>query len=544
MQNNLLDIIFNPNAAHKFPLLRRLSIASLLSILATTTLLIYLYRQDQITEHTRVAAEANLKTLSYLTHSLDKQISAYISNSERLNAKAKPANPKLDSLFTSALKVIRKDGILKLEIYNMAGIAIYSSVKDDIGKRSKHPAFMARAIRGEAVHNVEYRFMFLGMKGEMYDVEVALTYMPLVLAGKQIGVIGIYDDATPVLNRLRANTIKIILIVFIVISALYAALFLSVFKADRALAGWQKSVAENEERLKFATRAGGIGIWDYDLIRNVLVWDDFMFVLYGEMRGNFSATYEAWQKFVHPDDFINVNQQVQDAFQGIKPFDTEFRIALSNGDVRYIKAFGEVFRDEHNKPLRMIGVNLDITARKQAEEDIHNLAFYDALTKLPNRRLFIDRASAALIASTRHNNYGAILFIDLDNFKPLNDTFGHDYGDLMLMEVCVRIKSRVRQIDTVARFGGDEFVVLIEAFSNEREDATHKVALVAEKIREVLNQPYMLKGHEHHSSTSIGISLFHGNDEPLEILIEHADNAMYQVKKSGRNGVRFFDPCK
>ena len=184
----------------------------------------------------------------------------------------------------------------------------------------------------------------------------------------------------------------------------------------------------------------------------------------------------------------------------------------------------------------------DITERKQAEEEIHRLAFYDALTKLPNRRLFFDRFGTALTASVRLNNYGAVLFIDLDRFKLLNDTLGHECGDLLLVEVAARIKSCVREMDTVARLGGDEFVVLIEDVSNDQEEASHKVGLVAEKIRESLARPYRPNGHEHHSSPSIGVSLYRGNDETVEELLQHADMAMYQAKDAGRNAVRFFDP--
>ena len=199
-------------------------------------------------------------------------------------------------------------------------------------------------------------------------------------------------------------------------------------------------------------------------------------------------------------------------------------------------------KNERQEATHYVAIFSDITARKQAEEEIRNLAFYDTLTRLPNRRLFMDRFRAALASSARRDEYGAILFIDLDRFKSLNDTLGHDYGDLLLIEVGVRIKSCVREMDTVARFGGDEFVVLVETISNNKDDATHKVALVGEKIRESLAHPYQLKDHEHHSSPSIGICLYHGHDESLELLIEHADMAMYQVKNSGRNGVRFFDP--
>ena len=198
-------------------------------------------------------------------------------------------------------------------------------------------------------------------------------------------------------------------------------------------------------------------------------------------------------------------------------------------------------KNEQQETTQYVAIFSDITTRKQVEEEIRNLAFYDALTKLPNRRLFIDRFQAALPASARHNNYGAVLFIDMDKFKTLNDTLGHDYGDLLLIEVATRTKSCVREMDTVARFGGDEFVVLIEEISDDRDEASRKVGLIAEKIREALARPYRLKEHEHHSSPSIGISLYRGNGETVDALLQHADTAMYQVKSSGRNAVCFFD---
>jgi diguanylate cyclase (GGDEF)-like protein/PAS domain S-box-containing protein len=199
-------------------------------------------------------------------------------------------------------------------------------------------------------------------------------------------------------------------------------------------------------------------------------------------------------------------------------------------------------KNEHCETTHYVAIFSDITERKRIEEEIHNLAFYDVLTKLPNRRLFLDRFRSALTASARRDDYGALLFIDLDRFKALNDSLGHDYGDLLLVEVGERIKSCVREMDTVSRFGGDEFVVLLETVSSDKDEVTRSVALVAEKVREALALPYMLKEHEHYSSPSIGISLYHGNDEPMEVLLEFADMAMYQAKNSGRNAVRFFDP--
>ena len=199
-------------------------------------------------------------------------------------------------------------------------------------------------------------------------------------------------------------------------------------------------------------------------------------------------------------------------------------------------------KNQRGETTQFVAIFSDITERKRAEEEIRNLAFYDALTQVANRRLFIERFQTALATSSRYGGHGAILFIDLDRFKYLNDTLGHDCGDLMLIEVAARIKSCVREVDTVARFGGDEFVVLLENISGEKQEAAQKAAGVAEKIREALSQPYSLKGQECRSSPSIGISLYHGNDASMEDLIRQADEAMYQAKDAGRNNVRFYDP--
>lgn len=200
-------------------------------------------------------------------------------------------------------------------------------------------------------------------------------------------------------------------------------------------------------------------------------------------------------------------------------------------------------RDERGEIVQYVALFSDITERKNAEDEIHNLAFYDVLTQLPNRRLLIERINSARLGNARSRHYGALLFLDLDKFKVLNDTLGHDHGDLLLIEVAHRLRSCVREVDTVARLGGDEFVVLLDDVDESPDVASRKVALIAEKVRIALSAPYQLKHASYISSPSIGVVLFCGDSETVESLIKHADMAMYKAKDSGRNTVRFFDPA-
>ena len=184
----------------------------------------------------------------------------------------------------------------------------------------------------------------------------------------------------------------------------------------------------------------------------------------------------------------------------------------------------------------------DITMSRNAADEIQHLAFYDALTRLPNRRLLLERLKLALTSSARTGKAGALLFLDLDHFKTLNDTLGHDIGDLLLQYAAQRIESSVREGDTVARLGGDEFVVMLEDLSHESAEAVAQAEAVGNKILVALSQPYHLAAHEYRNTSSIGVTIFNNRQYSVDELFKQADIAMYQAKKDGRNTLRFFDP--
>lgn len=213
-----------------------------------------------------------------------------------------------------------------------------------------------------------------------------------------------------------------------------------------------------------------------------------------------------------------------------------------DGHQIWLKTSKVPLHDANGSVVGVLGIYDDITEQKLTEAKIHQLAFYDPLTGLPNRRLLQDRLQQAFSVSARNGQHGAVLFLDLDNFKTLNDSRGHDVGDQLLSEVAKRLNACVRDGDTVARLGGDEFVVVLESLSLISDEAAAQADLVAEKIRESLGQTYRLDKHPFYTTTSIGVVIFQGHTLSLDIILKHADTAMYQAKAAGRNTVRFFDP--
>ena len=221
------------------------------------------------------------------------------------------------------------------------------------------------------------------------------------------------------------------------------------------------------------------------------------------------------------------------------------------GEIWHRRKGGEIFPEwlniaavkrDSGEITHYVGTLIDITERKAAEKQIEYLAYYDPLTQLPNRRLFLDRLQQALAGCARSGRKGALLFIDLDNFKILNETSGHDVGDRLLVEVARRLAACVRNGDTVARLGGDEFVVLLEDLSENAQEAAAQAKETGEKILAALDRPYTIAGRVRHSTPSIGVTLFVDAGDSLDELLKQADIAMYQAKSAGRNTLRFFDP--
>lgn len=304
----------------------------------------------------------------------------------------------------------------------------------------------------------------------------------------------------------------------------------------------QTTLRESEERFRALTELSSDWYWEQD--------ENFRFVRFdgGLVHKAGRSGFQSLGKTRWEVGALNMTEADWVRHREVLESHAVFReLELSENDYKgrpyWMSISGAPMFDAEGKFKGYHGIGKNITARKRAEAKIEKLAFYDGLTGLPNRRLLVDRLQYALATVGRDRTPGALLFIDLDNFKDLNDSQGHDVGDMLLQEVARRLQSCVRESDTVARLGGDEFVVMVQSVEGNTEQATARVELIGRKILDALNQPYMLGALQHHSTPSIGVTMFSDQHQSVDELLKQADLAMYEAKAAGRNTLRFFDPA-
>jgi diguanylate cyclase (GGDEF)-like protein/PAS domain S-box-containing protein len=314
----------------------------------------------------------------------------------------------------------------------------------------------------------------------------------------------------------------------------------------------EEAMVQQSQRMSNILWGTGVGTWEWNVqtgeTRVNERWAELIGYTLDELAPVSIAT---WMKYAHPDDLAASGAALEKHFAGeIDYYECESRMRHKDGHWIWVLDRGKlVSRTPDRLPEWMAGTHTDITVRKSMEIEIRQLAYFDALTGLPNRRLLNDRLNHAMASSKRNGLYGALMFLDLDNFKPLNDTHGHVVGDLLLIEVAHRLSACVREMDTVARLGGDEFVVMLSELEADKAQATAQAGAVAEKIRATLAEPYHLtvvqsgeeeKSVEHRCSASIGLVMFIDHEASQADLLKWADAAMYQAKDTGRNKVSFY----
>ncbi len=303
----------------------------------------------------------------------------------------------------------------------------------------------------------------------------------------------------------------------------------------------ERELKSSEERLSLVMNVTGEGIWDWQVhcgeVRHNMTWCRML----GLDEKHLSHPVADYANRIHSDDALAVRQAINDALIHGKPYHQEYRMRHEDGHFVWVSDRGEVVsRNANGAPERMVGSIANIDERKRNEEEIRQLAFFDPLTGLPNRRLLLDRLQQAIIKNQRSKSLGAVMFLDMDRFKQLNDLHGHAMGDALLVQVAARLVKCVRAQDTVARLGGDEFIVMLESLADLPDLAISHARRVGQNILASLNQPYQLGELSYASTPSIGLTLFAGAEDDVNAVLKRADWAMYKAKEAGRNTIRTY----
>jgi diguanylate cyclase (GGDEF)-like protein/PAS domain S-box-containing protein len=299
----------------------------------------------------------------------------------------------------------------------------------------------------------------------------------------------------------------------------------------------EEKLRELEERWEFALEGSGDGVWDWNFETNEVYYSKTLKEILGFDEIEFKNKFSEFKERINPDDLPNVVENINRHLRSETPYYTaEYRIRKK--DMTYMWALdrGKVIRwDGSGKPLRMIGTFTDISIRKRLEDEIKKMAFRDPLTNLPNRLLFNDRFEQTITTSIRHKKMFAMIIIDIDKFKKINDTHGHDLGDKLITYVGLKIRDLLRKSDTIARFGGDEFLLLLPEIGSKAD-----VEIIAKKIIDFFREKILLGDRKLSITLSMGISLYPQDGQDSSTLLKNADLALYDVKASGRNNYKFF----
>jgi diguanylate cyclase (GGDEF)-like protein/PAS domain S-box-containing protein len=305
----------------------------------------------------------------------------------------------------------------------------------------------------------------------------------------------------------------------------------------------EQELQKSAERLRLILQGSNDAPWDWNLVTNELYYPPRWWQMIGREVNELPPDAWLWLRLTHPDDQRPVREFFERVLASDKhAYEVELRLRHKDGHYVPVLSRGFVLRDDHGKAVRVSGTNTDLTERKEAERHIHQLAYFDYLTGLPNRRFLTEELHKLLSRSGRSGELGAVLFIDLDNFKMLNDTLGHDVGDMLLREAAYRLRHAVREGDYVARLGGDEFVIVLDNLGTDVAVAAAEAGVVGQKVLAVCSENYALPARPYRSTASVGIALFGRDTDSVDVLLRQADLAMYQAKAAGRSVLRFFDP--
>jgi diguanylate cyclase (GGDEF)-like protein/PAS domain S-box-containing protein len=296
------------------------------------------------------------------------------------------------------------------------------------------------------------------------------------------------------------------------------------------------ALAFDVKRYKLAVEGSNDGIWDWDLINDKAYisfkWKEMLNIENCEFQ-NFTGV---WLELIHPEDLNILDDAIANYFAKKTPnFICEYRLKTKDNDYIWVLTRGKAIRDNNGKVIKMAGSHTNITDKKKAEEKINHLAYFDIITDLANRTLFEEKMNKCIVDTNTNKEMFGLIYLDLDNFKNVNDTLGHAFGDVLLRNVASLIKKHVSNEDIVARLSGDEYAIIVPKLKT-----LEKINVLAEKIKDEFQNPFILANHEVYVTVSMGIAIYPTDGEDQQTLLKNADTAMYCAKEKGKNSYEFY----
>jgi len=549
----------SPARRSVFPLLRYFSLASLAAIVVVTITLALAY--ERLAERDLIKAqEHHHVTLTRVTaHALWPRFSEFMRAFAALDAAALRSRPETAQLHNAVVKELAGTPVLKVKVYDLAGRTAFSTEAGQIGEdKSKNAGFLS-ARAGTPASELTHRNQFSAFEQTVENVDVVSSYIPILAGGSIVAVFEIYSDISPLLGRIRETRKTVIIQVTAVLLALYAVLYFIVRHADNMIRRQEVQRRRDEESLREARRE----IARSEEFHRALVErsSDAVVLLGADLAIRYATspvarilgrTEAALMRSSLSACACDLDREAMEAWLGTlasRPdiaHPIEFECDHPGEGRRFLEAAATNLLS-HPAVLGIVVNIRDITERKQAEMQVRRLAHYDSLTGLARRDYYAEQARKAIAQARRFKDNLAVLFLDLDRFKHINDTLGHDAGDAVLKEVASRLREALRDSDTigrhvinkvedrVSRLGGDEFTILLTRLKRI-DDA----GAVAGRILAAVGRPYFLNGREIILTASVGIAVYPQDGANIDELLRCADAAMYQAKQQGKNTYRHY----
>jgi diguanylate cyclase (GGDEF)-like protein/PAS domain S-box-containing protein len=526
-----------------FPLLRHYSIASLVAVLSTTLLIAVLHHLAEREQLLDLGEGNHIALTQSFANTLLPSFRQLAATTRGIDDAALRAHPLVAELRPQILTATAHTKVVKVKFYDLNGRTIFSTDPAQIGKISSENAGFRSAARGVPISELTHRQRFSAFDREIVDRDVLSSYVALRASSEAPieGVLEVYSDLTEWVGHIDRQARLVALATICALSLLYGALYFIVRRADRLIGSQYEALQRSESELSIAATV-------FESREPMLVADAATNIVRVNKALTDATRFAAEQLVGRKLEAIGASRHEADFYLAIRD-----SVAASGGWCGELwlrrGEGGEEFpvwctltavQNARGAVTHCVGTLIDMTDRVRAEEQVRQLAFHDPLTGLPNRLLLRDRLLHAMSICVRSGRHGALMFLDLDRFKQINDELGHEVGDLLLKEVAARLQRSVRECDTVARWGGDEFIVMLENLDPVAATALAQLQEVGNKILAELNQTFYLNHHLCHNTPSVGATLFRGQGESLDGLLKQADEAMYRAKNLGRNRMVVF----